>query len=59
MIETGSSANRVKNGLECNCNSSNVVWTTCSLSDCNTGMCSTTTGGCGFFWGDDCDGLCL
>lgn len=59
MIETGSSASRVKSSFECNCNSSNTVWTTCSLINCITNSCSKINAGCGFLWSDECDGLCI
>ena len=60
LIEFSNGLNGVKNRSEftCNCNSSNVIWTTCSTSNCITRSCSTTNGGCGFLGSDGCDGLC-
>ena len=60
LIEFSNGLNGVKNRSKftCNCNSSNVIWTTCSTSNCITRSCSTTNGGCGFLGSDGCDGLC-
>lgn len=50
---------KTRTELDCDCNSNNVVFTMCATSKCNAGICKETEDGCGAFYRDKCDGLCM
>ena len=45
---------------ECECHANNIAYTLCiaGREQCDKADCISTSTGCGFFWSEECNGLC-